>query len=45
MKPTKQCKIRQKNTVRPGGGGRTTAPPPKYATADNDILVSLPYSM
>ena len=32
MKPTEQCKISQKNTVRPKGGGRTTAPP-KYATA------------
>jgi len=28
MKPTKQCKISQKKfTVRPGGGGSTTAPP------------------
>ena len=27
MKPTKQCKISQKNYGRTRGGGRTTAPP------------------
>ena len=32
MKPTKQCKISQKNLRSDQGGGRTTAPPPKYVT-------------
>ena len=33
MKPTKQCKISQKNLRSDQGGGRSHPPPLKYATA------------